>query len=152
MKRITNGVLAGLVVMSLAAPGARAAGAKDILKATGVKGGLVVHLGCGDGKLTAQLRANDSTIVHGLDTSAANIAKARKHVHSLGLYGPVSVAAWDGRSLPYADNLVNLLVAENLGKTGMDEVMRVLVPNGVVYTSPAPCCPFPPDCRPLRNT
>ncbi|MEA3225187.1 MAG: hypothetical protein U9Q07_04490 [Planctomycetota bacterium] len=28
-----------------------------ILAETGVKGGLVVHLGCGDGKLTAALRA-----------------------------------------------------------------------------------------------
>ena len=31
--------------------------AKTILDAAGVKGGLVVHLGCGDGKLTAALRA-----------------------------------------------------------------------------------------------
>ncbi|MHC4543909.1 MAG: hypothetical protein ACYSYL_05195, partial [Planctomycetota bacterium] len=40
--------------------------AKQILNATGVKGGLIVHIGCGDGKLTAALRANGSYIVHGL--------------------------------------------------------------------------------------
>ncbi len=34
--------------------------AMRILKATGVKGGLIVHIGCGDGKLTAALRAGDS--------------------------------------------------------------------------------------------
>ena len=31
--------------------------ARKILSETGIKGGLVVHLGCGDGKLTAALRA-----------------------------------------------------------------------------------------------
>lgn len=41
--------------------------ARDILDATGVKGGLIVHLGCGDGKLTAALRVNDRYLVHGLD-------------------------------------------------------------------------------------
>ena len=33
--------------------------AEHILKTTGITGGLIVHLGCGDGQLTASLRAND---------------------------------------------------------------------------------------------
>ena len=41
--------------------------AKQILDATGVKGGLIVHIGCGDGRRLAALRANDSYLVHGLD-------------------------------------------------------------------------------------
>ena len=36
---------------------AEADAARQILQATGVRGGLIVHLGCGDGKLTAALRA-----------------------------------------------------------------------------------------------
>jgi len=98
------------------------------LDATGIKGGLVVHIGCGDGKLTAKLHANDSFIVHGLD---ADVTAARKHIQSLSLYGPVSAERWTGSRLPYADNLVNLVVAEKLGGVSMDEVMRVLAPNGV---------------------
>ena len=112
-------------------PAAHARSAGDILKASGVKGGLVVHLGCGDGKLTAALRANDSYLVHGLDTDAGNIAKAREHIRSRGLYGKVSVDTFDGKYLPYADNLVNLLVADELGGVTMKEVMRVLSPLGV---------------------
>ena len=46
---------------------AHAREAAEIVKASGVKGGLVVHLGCGDGRLTADLRVNDSYVVHGLD-------------------------------------------------------------------------------------
>ncbi|MHC4733749.1 MAG: methyltransferase domain-containing protein [Planctomycetota bacterium] len=83
--------------------------AKQILDATGVKGGLIVHIGCGDGKLTAALRANDSYIVHGLSRNARNIEEARKHIRSLELYGKVSVDRLRSRRLPYVDNLVNLM-------------------------------------------
>lgn len=65
--------------------------AVQILRDSGVKGGLVVHLGCGDGQLTAALRASDSYLVQGLDADAANVAKARQHAQKLGLYGPVSI-------------------------------------------------------------
>jgi len=104
--------------------------ARSILEATGVRGGLVVHLGCGDGHLTAALHASDSFIVHGLDTDAANIEKARKLIQSLNLYGTVSVDWLEGSELPYIDNLVNLIVAEDMGRIPMSEVMRVLAPNG----------------------
>ena len=108
--------------------------AEQVLEATGIKGGLIVHLGCGDGTLTAALHASDAYLVHGLDADAANVEKARAHIRSLGLYGPVSVERWtDAARLPYADNLVNLVVAEDLGKVPMDEVMRVLAPLGVAY-------------------
>ncbi|MFQ6133025.1 MAG: PQQ-binding-like beta-propeller repeat protein [Armatimonadota bacterium] len=107
--------------------------ARQILEATGVKGGLVVHLGCGDGKLTAALRANDSYLVHGLDADARNVNTAREYLRSLGLYGSVSVDQVRGEGLPYADNLVNLLVAEILGAVRMKEVRRVLAPGGVAY-------------------
>ncbi len=107
--------------------------ARDILDATGVKGGLVVHLGCGDGKLTAALRANDSYLVHGLDADAGNVEKAREHIRKLGLYGKVSVAPPAGKRLPYAENLVNLVVVEDVAGVAMREVMRVLAPGGVAY-------------------
>ena len=93
----------------------------------------MVHVGCGDGKLTAALRANDAYIVHGLDAEAANVAKARGHVAGLGLTGKVSVAQLAGARLPYVDNLVRLVVADDLGAVPMAEVMRVLCPDGVAY-------------------
>ena len=107
--------------------------AKRILNSTGIKGGLVVHLGCGDGRLTAALRADDSYLVHGLDRQAKNVERARDHIQSLKLYGTVSVEHWKSERLPYIDNLINLIVSEDLGKVTMDEIMRVLCPNGVAY-------------------
>jgi outer membrane protein assembly factor BamB len=100
----------------------------QILDEAGIRGGLIVHLGCGDGQLTAALRANDSCTVQGLD---ADVTAARQYLRSLGLYGPVTAEPWTGESLPYVDNLVNLIVADRLGRLPMREVLRVLAPNGV---------------------
>jgi outer membrane protein assembly factor BamB len=107
--------------------------AKKILDATGIKGGLIVHIGCGDGRLTAALCADESYLVHGLDRDAANVEKTRAYIQSIGKYGSVSLDRFDGGRLPYVDNLVNLVVAEDLDDTSMDEVMRVLAPHGVAY-------------------
>ena len=105
--------------------------AGQILQASGVKGGIVVQLGSGDGKFTTALRANDSYHVQGLDTDAKKVAAAREAISATGKYGPVAVDKFDGKVLPYIDNLINLVVAEDLGGVSMDEVNRVLVPNGV---------------------
>ena len=127
--------LTSLAIACLGAGSATAAEnqAQDILEGSRVQGGLVVHVGCAAGTLTAALRAGDKYLVHGLDTDAGNIAKAREHIRSKGLYGPVSVDMFDGEHLPYADNLVNLLVAETLGDVTMAEVLRVLAPRGVAH-------------------
>jgi len=122
-----------LLASLLSAPASADIRTTEIIKDSGVKGGLVVHVGCGDGKLTSALHADDRYLVHGLDTDPANITKARKNILSLGMYGKVSVAPWSGKHLPYADSLVSLLVAEDPGDLPMTEIMRVLTPNGVAY-------------------
>jgi len=135
---ITTLVMVGGLVAALAAPVSAVPPeeqAQRILQATGVKGGLVVHLGCGDGRLTASLHAGDAYVVQGLDADAANVAKARETIRSLGLYGDVSVDQWTGTRLPYVDNLVNLLVVDDLGGVPMSEVMRVLAPGGVAMVA-----------------
>ncbi len=131
----TAAVLAGFTLLTLVS-GAAADPAEEgqrILEAAGVRGGLVVHLGCGEGKLTAALHASDAYLVHGLDTGATNVAKARKTLREKGLYGPVSVDRLTGKRLPYVNDLVNLVVSEDRGAVPMAEVMRVLAPHGVAY-------------------
>ena len=126
----------GLIVTAsvlLIAISAGAQSAKDILDAAGVTGGLVVHVGCGDGELTAALRANIRLTVHGLDADAKNVAAARKTVRETHPTGAVWVDQLGAKRLPYAENMVNLLVSEDLGAITMKEVMRVLVPRGVAY-------------------
>jgi len=116
--------------VALAAPADESA---QIFQATGIKGGFVVHLGCGNGQLTAALRASESYLVHGLDTDAENVTAARANLRKSGVYGPVSIDRLSAGRLPYIDNTVNLVVAEELGEVPMDEVLRVLCPNGAAY-------------------
>ena len=105
--------------------------AQDIINGSGVQGGFIVHLNCGDGGLTEALRVSDSYLVHGLDPEIENVQTARQNILSKHKYGPVSVDQLLADRLPYRDNLVNLVVSDDLGGISMDEVMRILAPRGV---------------------
>jgi len=133
MKCCNRRTLIVWVLLLSCSPAAGAEAAKEILDATGVKGGLIVHLGCGDGELTAALRANDSFLVLGLDADAANLEKARRHIDAAGLGGKVSLQRCDAARIPCVDNLVNLLVSERPLEIPMPEVLRALAPGGVAY-------------------
>jgi outer membrane protein assembly factor BamB len=119
-------------VLLLAMTAVQGAEGQKLLREAGVRGGLVVHVGCGDGRMTAELGAGESYLAHGLDADAGNVAEAREHVRKRGLAGPVAVDLWRGGPLPYVDNLVNLVVLEKPDAAPMREVMRVLCPGGVV--------------------
>ena len=107
--------------------------AREIVARSGIQGGLVVHLGSGGGSFTTDLCANDSFVVHGLCGDRRETAEAREFIKQQSLYGRASVQYWNRNYLPYTDNLVNLLVAEDLGDVAMREVIRVLAPHGVAY-------------------
>jgi len=106
--------------------------AERIVQTTGVKGGFVVHLGCGDGQLTTALRINDSYMVQGLAATDEELAEARSNARASGCYGDISIDRLAGDRLPYIDNLVNLVVVDGPDLVDTAEIMRVLVPGGVV--------------------
>ncbi|MDP6542633.1 MAG: PQQ-binding-like beta-propeller repeat protein [Phycisphaerae bacterium] len=124
-----------VLALSVLLPGLSAAAgaesAADIIKTSGAKGGVVVHVGCGDGKLTAALRVNDSYLVHGLDSDPGKVKVARENISAAGGYGMVSVATFDGANLPHAENSVNLVVVSAGFKIPDKEILRALVPGGV---------------------
>jgi len=124
-------ILAVMLLGWSAADGAEAESASQIIKTSGVRGGLVVHVGCGDGKLTAALRVNDSYLVHGLDSDPGKVKAVRRNISAAGGYGKISVAVFDGKKLPYAENTVNLVVVSEGVKIAGEEILRVLAPGGV---------------------
>ncbi|MBC8470894.1 MAG: PQQ-binding-like beta-propeller repeat protein [Planctomycetes bacterium] len=107
--------------------------AAEIFKVTGVQGGLVIHINCGDGKLTAALGTMDGYLINGLEKNPKAVKAATRHILSSGLCGKVTVERWLGTHLPYIDNVVNLVIAENITGVSMEEVMRVLRPGGLAY-------------------
>lgn len=124
-------LLMSALLLPAATEPALGAPADDLLRESGASGGVAVHVGCGDGLLTAALHTDDKLLVQGLDTDATDISRAKAHIDSLGLYGKVSAELYDGRNLPYGDNIVNLIVIEDAGQLTAKEVARVLAPNGV---------------------
>jgi len=106
--------------------------AKQIASLAGFHGGLVVHVGCGDGSLTAALRISDNCVVQGLETDANRVEAARAAIRGLGVYGPVSILHWSGKRLPYVDNLATLVVCQQAAEVAPGELLRVVRPHGAL--------------------
>lgn len=104
----------------------------EIIKASGIQGGVIVHLGCGSADLTIQLATGDPFLVHGLDTNSEIVQQARRNLAKAREFGKVSASVFDGTHLPYADNLVNLIVISDSAKVSREEMLRVLTPLGVI--------------------
>jgi SAM-dependent methyltransferase len=98
-----------------------------------VSGGLTVVVGCGDPALLAGLRRSDAFTVLALDTDPAKVAAARTALADQGLLCPVTEMTWDGKTLPFTDNLVNLVVLAGGANLPRAEIERVLAPGGALY-------------------
>ncbi|MFC1497409.1 PQQ-binding-like beta-propeller repeat protein [Verrucomicrobiota bacterium] len=124
------------IVMLMAPLSVSADTAQEILDTSRIKGGLVVCVGCGDAEFVTELYAGKQYLVHALDTDQKNVDAVRKYIQSKGLYGEISIDTWDGKRLPYADNLVNLLIYEERAGVSVQvsgrEIERILAPRGVV--------------------
>ncbi len=121
------------ILLATTAPAALAGPADEaeqIASLADFHGGLAIHVGCGDGRLTAALRLADNCVVQGLQPDAERVETARAAIRALGVYGPVSVIHWSGKKLPYVDNLATLVVCEDAGAVPPGELMRVLRPFG----------------------
>ncbi len=105
----------------------------ELLHLAGVRSGVIVHLGCRDAARTTQLAAGATdAVVQGLDTDAEIVSTARQRLLTEGKYGPLTIERWDGKQLPYVNDFVNLLIAEHTAEASIEELMRVVVPNGVL--------------------
>ncbi len=107
--------------------------AHEIYQATGVRGGVVVHLSNGKVEHTAALRENDRFQVQGLYPQAKQVSESRKFLRERNAYGSTAVEQLHDAALPYIDNFVNLIVAEDSQGVSEQEILRALVPDGMAY-------------------
>ncbi|GAF71573.1 unnamed protein product, partial [marine sediment metagenome] len=105
-------------------------GAETIVKKSGIKGGLVVVIGCDDPALLANLRGAGPYLIHGLDDDPGKVAAAREYLRQENLYGPVTVSRLREEQLPYVDSLVNMIVVTDDTEVLAEEMTRVLSPRG----------------------
>ncbi len=101
-------------------------------------GGICVVLGDDVSELAVAISRRGNFVVQALVSNEEKLAATRSAIRSSGKYGPVSAdySAYD--YLPYAENLINLVVVDNYSKAAVKglsvgEVFRVLAPLGAAY-------------------
>jgi len=105
--------------------------AAQMVRASGASGGVCAIVGATDADLALAIAKQGSFVVHCLAPDATTCDALRKAIRAGGLYGTVSAVVLDANQLPYTDNLVNLLVVNGENRIPKEELLRVLVPNGV---------------------
>ncbi len=107
--------------------------ADQIRSKCGFSGGIIVHLDSNGSKLSADLAEGENVQLQVLESSDEALAATRKLLFSNGSYGQSSAMSYDGKLLPYADNLINLIVCEKATTVPEAELLRVLRPLGTAY-------------------
>ncbi|MCH5373141.1 MAG: PQQ-binding-like beta-propeller repeat protein, partial [Planctomycetes bacterium] len=116
---------------------------------SGIRGGLIVLVGCRDAGLAVSLARSPHVLVHLLVQDRDRLDPVRTEIRDAGLYGRVSAMPWESGLLPYADGMVNLLLVPEDGVAlDPEEIDRVLAPMGTAriqregvvttYTKPWP--------------
>ncbi len=110
---------------------------QQILEASNIPAGLCVIDGLGDsGALAGNIAATGKFVVQQLETDATQVKSAQDALHARELYGAASVDIRDSKApLPYAENLVNIYVAncETDSVAPISEILRVTRPLGFVF-------------------
>ena len=102
----------------------------------GTSAGVCAVIGCEDVEVAVAIAQSSDFIVHVLDPATSNVIAARGVAEAQGLILPQFVVEQSPlQRLPYADNVVDLLVAVNpsetiLSQLTVPEVLRVLRPKG----------------------
>ncbi|MBX9677855.1 MAG: PQQ-like beta-propeller repeat protein [Gemmataceae bacterium] len=112
--------------------------ANEIRKQTGIDTGICVLLGFGDAELAADLTQGGRMVVQCL-LREKQVPAVRRTLEKRGVYGFASADRLPtSHRLPYADNLVSLIVCDLDALADQtprrDELLRVLRPRGVLHS------------------
>ena len=101
-------------------------------------GGICVVLGDDISELAVDISQEGRFVVQALVPNKAALDKARSVIRSSGQYGTVSADSVGYEHLPYAENLINVVIVNDCRDAmakglSVDEVFRVLAPLGAAY-------------------
>ena len=103
--------------------------------AVDIDGGLVVCIGEDALESVSKDWKKSGCIFQCLETSKLKVSSLRERIIATGCYGKVSVALFDGKKLPYINNLANLLIVDSGFNVPSSELKRVLAPYGVAVVN-----------------
>lgn len=95
--------------------------------------GFTVVLGAESAGELNDLHAKSRLLVHGLSTDTDTVASVRRQLGQTGSIGPVNISRYDGKWLPFIENSVNSIVVHPGESVSRAEMLRVLVPNGMIF-------------------
>jgi len=101
------------------------------LEASGVKGGVAVIVGPVEPGQLIALPQEPQWLIQVLEARDQRVDALRRALRQAGLYGRISVRRFDGKQLPYIDDLVNVVLAPADCPVLRQEILRVLRPGGV---------------------
>jgi len=112
--------------------------ASHMVRLSGASGGFCAVVGDTDAELALALAKQGAFKVHFLCAEAESCNDVRKAIRSRGMYGTVSAGTLEGGRLPYAGNLINIVVVNGYpgprnNRVSVGEVIRVLAPLGTAY-------------------
>jgi outer membrane protein assembly factor BamB len=99
----------------------------EVIQSKRLQGGVILLVNA-DHEAYDDAAASGCT-VRGLAPDSAVVDALRKRLTAKGVYGKISVAEFDGKTLPCIDGLVNLVLVGN-GDVPRAEVLRALAPGG----------------------
>ena len=117
--------------------------AERFVEASGRRGGMSIVIGLRSPRFGRHISEQGQFFVECLYESASDRERSRKRLWRSRRYGRLTANEWDGEHLPYADNLLNLVIIDNwehlesLGLT-VEEVGRVLAPLGTAIVGDSP--------------
>ena len=109
--------------------------ARELAAQAGFAGGVVALLGCGDGELAAGFCQYSNAVVHVLERDPALVEQARTALRGRGCYGQAAVELLRGARLPYADNLINVMMYDVRCMISTAEITRVLARGGTARST-----------------
>ncbi|MFP4380300.1 MAG: PQQ-binding-like beta-propeller repeat protein [Candidatus Sumerlaeia bacterium] len=132
--RISMGALLLLAFLIAYLPVAQASGLEEMLGHYPTKRGVACVPDCGEADLALELAQKSEFLILALDPDETKIAAAKRKASEAGVLGrSLYVEQGQLRSLPFADNYVDLLALPNktqaeLSEAEAAEIMRVLTP------------------------
>lgn len=109
--------------------------ADDVLSGAGVRRGLLVHVGAGDGSLAIAVAKAEPMVVLAVTTDEAAAQAVRGKLVAAGVHGQATAAALDAGRIPLADDLAAVVVCDLDAKPGVtrEEFLRVPRPQGSAW-------------------
>jgi len=126
-------MVAGLSAMAPLSKAAEASRGDTAIAASSFPGGVVVAIDDNPRVLQQIIEKRPNSLGHLLVEDEPTADAGRATVARANLHGKIAVSVWDGSTLPFIPDFINLLIAPAASAPEKSEILRALAPGGKSY-------------------